>query len=278
MPSPDPTTPLAEIDLVFVDVETTGLYPVFGDRIIELAGLKIRNGREVGSFCELIDPRRAISPGAMAVNGITDEMLRGQPLFADVAGQFLSFVGDSFLVAHNAPFDLGFLSLELKLTGLPQLRNQIIDTLQIARRHLRLPSNALGYLARHFHVPTPDAHRALGDCRTTFQVFERMMAEIFKDEAPTVGAFLDQVSGWSVPDDETDPLMLLPPSLRGPVKRREPVIIEYVDASGKRTTRKILLKEVASKQDYVYLVAYCYTRQAERTFRLDRIVHWEPAT
>jgi predicted DNA-binding transcriptional regulator YafY len=105
-----------------------------------------------------------------------------------------------------------------------------------------------------------------------------MMAEIFKDEAPTVGAFLDQVSGWSIPDDETDPLMLLPPSLRGPVKRRELVIIDYVDASGNRTTRKILLKEVATQHDYIYLVAYCYTRRAERTFRLDRIVRWEPAT
>jgi predicted DNA-binding transcriptional regulator YafY len=70
--------------------------------------------------------------------------------------------------------------------------------------------------------------------------------------------------------------MLLPPSLRGPVKRREPVVIKYVDAAGNPTTRKILLKEVAAQRDYIYLVAYCYARQAERTFRLDRIIHWEP--
>lgn len=273
----DPTTPLAEIELVFIDVETTGLYPAFGDRIIELGGVKTRAGREIDSFSELIDPRRPISPGAAAVNNIIDEMVLGQPHFSDVAGSFLSFINNAFLVAHNAPFDMGFLSVELRLAGLPQLGNQIVDTLQIARRHLRLPSNSLGYLARHFHVPTPDAHRALGDCRITFQVFEKMLAEIFQNEVPTVGTFLDRVSGWSVPGDQSDPLMLLPPSLRGPVKRREPVVIDYVDASGNRTTRKILLKEVAAMRDYVYLVAYCYAKQAERTFRLDRIVRWEPA-
>lgn len=240
MPPLDPTTPLAEVDLVFIDVETTGLYPIFGDRIIELAGLKVRGGREVDEFCELLDPQRPISPGAAAVNGITDDMLRGRPVFGEVAAAFHTFVGDSFIVAHNAPFDLGFLSLELRLANMPQPRNQIIDTLQIARRHFRLLSNSLGSLAQHFHIPTPDAHRALGDCRTTFQVFQKLMAGIFPDEAPTVGLFLDRVSGWSVPEDRTDQLMLLPPSLRGPVKRREPVIIDYVDSSGNKSTRKIL--------------------------------------
>jgi len=242
-----------------------------------LAGLKIRDGREVDSFCELIDPHRPVSPGASAVNGITDDMLQGRPSFKEVAGAFLAFVADSFVVAHNASFDLGFMSTELRLAGLPQPRNQIIDTLQIARRYLRLPSNSLGFLARYYHVPTPDAHRALGDCRTTFHVFQKLIAEIFTDGVPTIGAFLDRVCGWSVPDDQTDPLMLLPPSLRGPVKRREPMVIDYIDASGNKSTRKILLKEVAPMRDYIYLVAYCYAKQAERTFRLDRIVRWEPA-
>jgi DNA polymerase III epsilon subunit family exonuclease len=277
MSLPDPTIPLADVDLVFIDVETTGLYPVFGDRIVELAGLKVRDGREIDEFCELLDPRRPISPGAAAVNGITDEMLLGRPLFGEVAAAFLSFVGEAFIVAHNAPFDLGFLSVELRAAGLPQPRNQIIDTLQIARRYLRLPSHSLGFLARHFQVPAPDAHRALGDCRTTFQVFRKLMIGIFPDGEPTVGLFLDRVSGWSVPEDRTDPLMLLPPSLRGPVKRRESMIIDYIDASGNKSTRKVLLKEVAAMRDYVYLVAYCYAKQAERTFRLDRIVRWEPA-
>ena len=103
------------------------------------------------------------------------------------------------------------------------------------------------------------------------------MAEVFREGIPTVGAFLDRVSGWSVQGGESDPLNLLPPSLRGPVKRRERIIIDYVDASGNKTTRTILPKEVAAMRDYVYLVAYCYAKEAERTFRLDRILRWEKA-
>jgi len=271
----DPTQLLQDSDLVFVDVETTGLYPVFGDRVVELGALKVRDGREIDSFSRLVDPQRPISPGASAVNGITNEMVRGEPVFSEVADSFLSFIEGAILIAHNAPFDLGFLSSELHRAGFPMLRNQIVDTLQISRRYFQFGSNSLGSLARGFGVATPDAHRALGDCRTTFQVFQCLLDELFGDETPTVGMFLDRAIGWHVEGDEADPLNLLPPSLRGPVKRREPIVIDYIDARGVMSTRKILLKEVTAMRDYVYLVAYCYARQAERTFRLDRIVRWE---
>ena len=168
----EPTLPLAETDLVFVDVETTGLYPIFGDRIVEVGALKVRDGQEVGTFVMFVDPLRPISPGASAVNHITDEMVRGQPTFPEIGPSFLSFIKDSILVAHNAPFDLGFLSLELRAAGLPPLSNPIVDTLQIARRYLRFDSHALGYLADRFHIDRTEAHRALGDCRTTFRVFQ----------------------------------------------------------------------------------------------------------
>jgi len=279
MPTPvvEPTLPLGDVDLVFVDVETTGLYPIFGDRICEIGALKVRSGREVDTFVQLVDPLRPISPGASAVNGITDEMVDGQPTFSEVAGAFLSFVENAILVAHNAPFDFGFLALEIRLAGVPPLPNPIVDTLQVARRYLRLESHALGFLADHFHITAPDAHRALGDCRTTFRVFQQLIAEVFKDGAPSVGIFLDRMIGWSVEEEQTDLLHLLPPSLRGPVKRRERVIIDYVDASGNKTTRTIQLKEVTAMRDYIYLVAYCYAKEAERTFRLDRILRWEKA-
>lgn len=277
MPPFDPTVLLKDTDLVFVDVETTGLYPAFGDRVIELGALKVRDGGEIDSFAQLVDPERPISPGASAVNGITNEMVRGEPTFGEVADSFLSFIEGAILIAHNAPFDLGFLSSELRRAGFPMLRNQIVDTLQISRRYFQFGSNSLDSLAHNFGVETPEAHRALGDCRTTSQVFRYLLDELFGDETPTVGLFLDRVSGWYIEGDEADPLNLLPPSLRGPVKRREPILIDYVDAHGNRSTRKILLKDVATMQDYVYLVAYCYVRQAERTFRLDRIVHWEKA-
>lgn len=277
MPDFDPTQPLAEIDLVFVDVETTGLYPIFGDRIVELGALKVRNEAVVDSLSQLIDPLRPISPGAAAVNGITDEMVRGKPTFPEMAASFLSFIDQSIIVAHNAPFDLGFLSLELRQAGAGSIRNPIVDTLQIARRYFTFKSNALGFLAAEHNIINPDAHRAIGDCRTTFELFLRFMDRIFPGGNPTYGEFMDRVTGWTVQGDETDPLNLLPPSLREPVKRREDVIIDYTDAYGSTSTRKIKLKEVAAFNDYIYVVAYCYAKKAERTFRLDRIVRWEKA-
>ncbi len=275
MTIPDHTLPLAAVDLVFIDVETTGLYPAFGDRVVELGALKTRGETEIDTFAELIDPQRSISPGAAAVNGITAEMLVGRPTFAELAGRFAEFINGAILVAHNAPFDFGFLTAELRLAGLSLPRNQIVDTLQIARRYFQHGSNSLGSLARHYKIKTPDAHRALGDCRTTHRVLMNFLKVLFPDDQPNVGQFIDKVSGWTVEGERTDPLLLLPPSLRGPVKRREPIAIEYVDASGFHSQRKIRLKEVIAQQDYIYLVAYCYSKKAERHFRLDRIVKWE---
>ncbi len=277
MPVFDPTTPLSDIPLVFVDVETTGLYPAYGDRIVELGALKVLDDEEIDAVSELVDPKRPISPGASAVNGITDEMVQGKPTFDRLAPLFLEFVEEAILVAHNAPFDLGFLSAELQLARAPLLRNQVIDTLQVARRYLQLPSNSLGSLAYHFGIPTPNAHRAMGDCQTTHALFNHLVDNILGEEDPTLGSLIDYFCGWGVEGEQTDPLTLLPPSLRGPVYRREPVEIVYMDASGNQTTRKILLKEVMAQRDYVYLVAYCYVREAERMFRLDRIVSWQPA-
>lgn len=277
MPPLDPTEQIDRIELVFVDVETTGLYPLFGDRIVELGALKVSGDREIDSFSELIDPQRPISPGAMAVNRITNEMVLGKPTFAELAERFSAFIENVILVAHNAPFDLGFLSAELRTAGLGVPANPIIDTLQIARRYGKFRSNSLSFLARHFGLATPEAHRALGDCQTTFQVFRRLTADVFKDGPPTVGVFLDRLSGWSVEGEQAEPLNLLPPGLRDPVKRREPLRIEYVDADGRKTTRTIRPKAVAAEHDYIYLVAYCYAKRAERTFRLDRITSWEIA-
>ncbi len=273
----DPTTALSQIPLVFVDVETTGLYPAYGDRIVEIGALKVFEDEEIAAFNELVDPDCPISPGASAVNGITDEMVEGKPAFAERAPAFLTFVEDAILVAHNAPFDLGFLSAELQLARGPMLRNRIIDTLQVARRYLHLPSYSLDSLAYHFGIPTPDAHRAMGDCRTTFQLFRHLMHEVFGEHEPSLGEVIDHFCGWGVEGEEKDPLSLLPPSLRGPVYRREPIHIVYVDAAGEQSVRKILLKEVVAQRDYIYLVAYCYVREAERMFRLDRIVSWQPA-
>ena len=96
---------------VAFDIETTGLTPVV-DRIVEIGAVKFRSGKVMDTFQELIDPEMSISPDATAVNGITDEMVAGCPLIDQALPQFVDFLADFVSIAHNAPFDVGFLSYE----------------------------------------------------------------------------------------------------------------------------------------------------------------------
>ena len=101
-------------DEIFVafDIETTGLTPVV-DRIVEIGAVKFRNRKIIDTFQELIDPEMPISPGAFAVNGITDDMVRGKPVIEHVLPGFVDFLGQAIPMAHNSPFDIGFLSYDI---------------------------------------------------------------------------------------------------------------------------------------------------------------------
>ena len=104
-------------EIVF-DTETTGLDHQNGDRLIEIGCVELLNHIPTGrTFHRYINPRRAVSDGAVAVHGLTDEFLRGQPAFEAIVDAFAEFVGDSPLVAHNAGFDRGFINMELGLCG-----------------------------------------------------------------------------------------------------------------------------------------------------------------
>jgi DNA polymerase III epsilon subunit family exonuclease len=107
--------PLDEVSFALFDVETTGLSPAYGHRVCEIACLRLEAGREVGRIEALVDPGRPISLGAYRVNRIEAEMLAGEPAFEHVAGDVLDLMQDAVLVAHNAPFDLGFLATELDI-------------------------------------------------------------------------------------------------------------------------------------------------------------------
>ena len=149
------------------DLETTGLNPEF-DRIVEIGAVRFdARGRELDRFEQLIDPRRPISPGARAINGIRDEDLAGSPVAADVLPRFLAFLEAASggpLVAHNANFDAGFLGREIRRAGLATPPCSVHDTLALARRRLpMLRSHRLERLADHFRLDAAVRHRALGD-------------------------------------------------------------------------------------------------------------------
>ena len=160
--------------LVVFDVETTGLPPMLGHRIIEIGAVRLENGTITTSFHSLIACGRPISKGAQRVHGITDDMLRGRPPPEEVFENFRAFIGKSMLVAHNARFDRSFLRNEFGRLGWG-LPNRMLCTLKLSRRLLPgLPNYRLETVARHlFGRLSADAmqHRALDDANLTAKVW-----------------------------------------------------------------------------------------------------------
>ena len=148
---------------VAFDLETTGTRPR-EDMIVEVGAVLFDGSRAVKGFGTLVDPGRSIPADASAVNGITDEMVRGQPKIADVLSDFADFCGDLPLVAHNAPFDYKFLLDDVETHRSAAPKGVVLDTLPLARKVFPgLINYRLGTLVRHFNFPCGTFHRAEED-------------------------------------------------------------------------------------------------------------------
>ena len=172
-------------DYVVFDLETTGVY-CNSDQVIEISAVKVKGGKVVDEYTTLVNPGIPISPGASAVNGITDDMVADAPPFEEAFAGFLEFAGDSILVGHNIQsFDLKFLYRDARKFWKKTLDNDYIDTLYMARACLpQLSHHKLVDLAAHYGISQAGAHRALNDCRMNQKVFE-MMGEEMKDPSAT---------------------------------------------------------------------------------------------
>tara|TARA_B110000208_G_scaffold109662_1_gene135573 strand:- start:4429 stop:5109 length:681 start_codon:yes stop_codon:yes gene_type:complete len=162
---------------IFLDTETTGLYPDQGHRIIEIAGVETINRRPTGNhYHKYINPEREIDAGAQDVHGITLEFLQDKPLFKDLADGFLVFIQGAELVIHNAPFDIGFLNSELGKLGLPAVTavcGSVVDTLKMAKDARPGQRNNLDALCRHFQIDNSrrTLHGALLDAELLAEVY-----------------------------------------------------------------------------------------------------------
>ncbi len=163
---------------VIVDVETTGWSVRTGGRVIEIGAVAVEGELIVGELSTLINTGTPIHWGAQKVHGISSFMLRGKPTPEDAWPSFLDFFADSPLVAHNSPFDSGFIRHELSLLGL-HLPNHWHCTVRLARKCLpHLPNHKLETVARHLlgEIPTEcRLHRALDDARITAKIWMELM-------------------------------------------------------------------------------------------------------
>ena len=163
--------------LAFLDVETTGLWAALNDKVCEIAILRLDKSG-ITEWQTLINPGRPIPPEISSINGITDHMVKDSPRFSAVTDTILSLIEDAVVVCHNAPFDLGFLTVEFAACQLSFPRCPIVDTLTIARRHFSFPSNTLSNIATHLNIPMTAKHRALADVNTTYHIFNHFRSVV----------------------------------------------------------------------------------------------------
>jgi DNA polymerase III subunit epsilon len=165
---------------IVLDTETTGLEPAEGHRVIEIGCVELLHRRPTGRhWHRYLKPEREVDPGALAVHGITNEFLASQPVFAEVAAEFLEFVAGAELVIHNAAFDVGFLDAELAAAGIARTivgHCRVLDTLALARRLHPGQRNSLDALCKRYGVDNTgrNLHGALKDARILADVYLAM--------------------------------------------------------------------------------------------------------
>ncbi|MFT9847819.1 PolC-type DNA polymerase III [Aneurinibacillus sp. REN35] len=173
---------LADDTYVVFDVETTGL-SVVNNTIIELAGVKMKNGEIIGRYESFVNPHVPIPLNIQQLTSITDDMVKNAPELDQVIGEFIDFIGDAVLVAHNAKFDMGFLHASCKQTGREPVANPFLDTLELARfLYPGMRNHRLNTLASKFNVSLENHHRAVDDSEATGYVFFFMLKEVLERE------------------------------------------------------------------------------------------------
>ena len=173
--------PLRDITFCVVDLETTGGSAAAGSMITEVGAVKVRGGEVLGEFQTLVNPHRAIPPFIAVLTGISDSMVAQAPPIEQVLPQFLEFADGCVLVAHNAPFDVGFLKHFATEQGRPWPRFEVLDTAVLARRVVsrdETPNCKLSSLAQLFGASTVPNHRALSDARATVDVLHGMIERL----------------------------------------------------------------------------------------------------
>ena len=185
---------LAGLEFAVVDLETTGWSPGAA-AITEIAAVRVRGGRRLGEFASLVNTGIPVPPGIEDLTGITDWMLAAAPRLGAVLPGLLDFAEGCVLVAHNAPFDIGFLRAACGQCGLAWPGFTVLDTVMLARRVMdpdEVPDCKLGTLAGFFRARTAPSHRALADARATADVLGWLIRRLAHRGVRT----LSQLSAW----------------------------------------------------------------------------------
>lgn len=267
------TEDISTLEFAAFDTETTGLQP-YSEELVELAA--VRFSLETGAkeyFQALVNPGRPIPPQATRVHGITDEMVATAPTLAQVLPSFFQFLGSAIPVAHNAPFDIGFLSLHSLRLGITPPATPVLDSCMFSRRVLLdQPSHKLQSLVEALGISESTFHRALADTKSCMEVFRHVVQKGVGYKASwdkliaRHGRTHSFVEGTK-PLGRTQDLARLEP-LFAALEASKRVWIHYEGGFGAREVTPLLLYARGAQR---YMEATCHLDGIRKSFRLDRI-------
>ncbi len=228
-------------------------------------------GQEIDRYQSLVNPERPMPASAYAIHGLSNKDLADARVAREVLPEFLEFLGNpgaAVLLAHHASFDAGFLSCELSRAGMESPGHFLVDTLALARRRLpQLQSHRLDFLTMHFGLDPEGSHRAVGDSRRVKEIWLRLGGASEPGEMQVSYPLLDARDSSWVP--------------RGwePLKEAAAagctVRIEYEGGTRGAGPRLVTPRHFVQRGGTNYMVAFCHLDSMEKTFRLDRIRHFE---
>ncbi len=265
-------TPWKELSFVSFDTETSGAYPL-GNEIVEVGLIRWEAGREIAVFNQLIKPQKLMDQEVINIHGITNEMVASSPPMSEVIGQVREFIGNHILIAHHAPFDLGFLVADLETYGLPLSKTPPLCSSLISRKVIKGTENhKLQTLVKHLKIDAGPAHRAESDARACLQVALHCFQLIgenatFQDLLDVQGKDLSW-QNYSIQSLKSNL------HLRGvleAVKKGQEIEFIYTSGSLKGKTRKAFPYGIIRGPDGDYLSALCLIENKKKRFYLNAI-------
>lgn len=256
--------------IVAFDTETSGQYPIESE-IIELGAVKWYQGQVVGKFQTLLKPSRTLTEDNIRIHGITNEMVKEAPLMTDQILNFCEFIDGSLLMAHHAPFDLGFLVLDIEKAGLHFPRVVHLCTSLLSRSLLSTTNHKLQTLVKELALTGGAAHRAYDDAYACLQVFLKCIEKL--DQPVTIEKLLSVQKKeiiwpkYQIWNTDNEVLMFLAEAARD----GRSVQISYQGGQTKEVLRPIKPLGIVRNPDGDYVAAICGIDHQKKRFYIDKI-------
>ncbi len=260
-----------EFTFVAFDTETSGAYPI-GSEIVEFGAVKWKGGQEIGHLQFLLKPREPMSAFIIGIHGITNEMVAGAPLMSEKISEIKDFCEGSIMMAHHAPFDMGFLALDFEKNKMLPPQSQVLCTSLLSRKVIPESVNhKLQTLIKYLKIDGGTAHRALDDARACLHVglecMNRLgpmtsMAEVLSRQGKNLNW-----ADYRLLDSSNKKLVELVLA----TEKKLPVDIVYDGGTSGGQTRRISPSGIVRNPDGDYVMALCHRDGVQKRFYIGKI-------